>query len=46
MRLLVMPGFSLQHLTTKEPDDSMILVAMKAVNETTDKFEQKVRENL
>ncbi len=33
MKLLVMPGLALQHLTTREPDDDMITVALEAVNE-------------
>jgi len=33
MKLLVMPGLGLQRLTTKEPDDDMISVAIKAIDE-------------
>jgi uncharacterized protein YqhQ len=33
MKLLVMPGLGLQRLATREPDDDMIAVALKAVNE-------------
>jgi len=33
MKVIVMPGLGLQSLTTKEPDDDMIVVALKAVNE-------------
>jgi uncharacterized protein YqhQ len=33
MRILVAPGLALQHLTTRQPDDEMIEVAIKAVKE-------------
>jgi len=33
MKIVVMPGLGLQRLTTREPDDDMIEVALKAVNE-------------
>jgi len=33
MRVLVAPGLALQHLTTRQPDDEMIEVALKAVKE-------------
>ena len=33
MKVLVAPGLALQHLTTKQPDDKMIAVAIKAVKE-------------
>ncbi|MCW4020233.1 MAG: DUF1385 domain-containing protein [Candidatus Bathyarchaeota archaeon] len=33
MKFMVMPGLGLQRLTTKEPEDDMIAVALKAVNE-------------
>jgi len=33
MKVLLTPGLRLQNLTTKEPDDKMIEVAVKAVNE-------------
>ena len=33
VRILVMPGLGMQRLTTREPDDDMIEVALKAVNE-------------
>jgi len=33
MKILVMPGLVLQRLTTREPDDDMITVALKAVYE-------------
>jgi len=33
MKVLVAPGLSLQHLTTRQPDDDMIEVAIKAVKE-------------
>lgn len=33
MKVVVMPGLRLQRLTTKEPDDDMIVVALKAINE-------------
>jgi len=33
MRVLVAPGLALQHLTTRQPDDDMIEVAIKAVKE-------------
>lgn len=34
MKVLLMPGLGLQNfLTTKEPDDDMIIVAIKAINE-------------
>jgi uncharacterized protein YqhQ len=34
MKVLVMPGLWLQYLTTKKPDEKMIEVALKAVEET------------
>jgi len=33
MKILIMPGLGLQRLTTREPDDEMIAVALKAVYE-------------
>lgn len=33
MKILVAPGLALQHLTTRQPDDNMIEVAIKAVKE-------------
>ena len=33
MRVLVAPGLALQHFTTRQPDDEMIEVAIKAVKE-------------
>jgi uncharacterized protein YqhQ len=33
MNVLLTPGLKLQNLTTKEPDDDMIEIALKAVNE-------------
>ncbi|UCH03290.1 MAG: DUF1385 domain-containing protein [Candidatus Bathyarchaeota archaeon] len=33
MKIIAMPGLGLQHLTTKEPDDDMIIVALRSVNE-------------
>jgi uncharacterized protein YqhQ len=33
MKVLVAPGLALQHLTTRQPDDGMIEVAIKAVKE-------------
>jgi len=33
MRILTTPGLAFQHLTTREPDDDMIEVAVKAVQE-------------
>jgi len=33
MKVLVTPGLGLQHLTTREPDEKMIAVALKAVEE-------------
>jgi uncharacterized protein YqhQ len=33
MKVLVAPGLALQHLTTRQPDDDMIEVAIKAVKE-------------
>jgi uncharacterized protein YqhQ len=33
MKVLVAPGLALQHLTTRQPDDEMIEVAIKAVKE-------------
>ena len=33
MKVLVAPGLALQHLTTREPDDKMLAVAIKAVKE-------------
>ncbi|UCH38071.1 MAG: DUF1385 domain-containing protein [Candidatus Bathyarchaeota archaeon] len=35
IRGLIQPGLQLQRLTTKEPDDDMILVALQAVNQIT-----------
>ncbi len=32
-RILIMPGLALQHLTTKDPDDDMMEVAVKAAKE-------------
>ncbi len=34
LRILITPGFWFQHLTVKEPDDSMIEVAITALNST------------
>lgn len=34
-RILIMPGLAFQHLTTKEPDEDMMEVAVKAVKEIT-----------
>jgi len=34
MKLLILPGLGLQHLTTRKPDEDMIAVALKAVKET------------
>lgn len=34
-RILIMPGLAFQRLTTREPDDNMIEVAMKAVQEVS-----------
>ena len=36
IELLSKPGLAMQNLTTKEPDDSMIEVAIKAVEEVFD----------
>ncbi len=36
VRLAIMPGLWLQYLTTREPDDSMIEVAIKSVNAIQD----------
>ncbi len=33
MKILVAPGLALQSLTTKEPDEKMIEVALQAVKE-------------
>jgi uncharacterized protein YqhQ len=33
MRILTLPGLAFQHLTTREPDDDMIEVAVEAVKE-------------
>jgi uncharacterized protein YqhQ len=33
MKVLVAPGLALQRLTTRQPDDKMIAVAIKAVKE-------------
>jgi len=33
MRVLVAPGLALQHLTTRQPEDEMIEVAIKAVKD-------------
>jgi uncharacterized protein YqhQ len=33
MKVLVAPGLALQHLTTRQPDDDMLEVAIKAVKE-------------
>jgi len=35
MRVLVTPGLGLQYLTTRKPDEDMIAVALKAVEETS-----------
>jgi uncharacterized protein YqhQ len=40
LNLLLTPGLRLQNLTTKEPDEEMVEVALKAVNEV-----QKLKEN-
>jgi len=34
MKILILPGLGLQHLTTRKPDEDMIAVALKAVKET------------
>ena len=36
VEILSKPGLAMQNLTTKEPDDSMIEVAIKAVEEVFD----------
>ena len=33
MKLMMMPGLAIQHLTTKEPDNDMLEVAIKAVSQ-------------
>jgi uncharacterized protein YqhQ len=33
MKIKLMAGLGLRHLTTDEPDDDMVVVALKAVNE-------------
>jgi uncharacterized protein YqhQ len=33
MKIILMAGLGLQRLTTDEPDDDMVVVALKAVNE-------------
>ena len=33
MRIVTMPGLTFQHLTTREPDDDMMEVAIRALNE-------------
>ena len=33
MKLLTLPGLAFQHLTTREPDEDMIEVAVKALTE-------------
>jgi len=45
IRAIVIPGLGLQHLTTKEPDDDMIMVALEALTEV-DKQTQKQRINV
>lgn len=35
MKILVMPGLTLQYLTTRKPDEDMITVALKAVEEAS-----------
>ncbi|UCE15657.1 MAG: DUF1385 domain-containing protein [Candidatus Bathyarchaeota archaeon] len=35
MKILTIPGLGLQHLTTKKPDEDMIAVALKAVQEAS-----------
>ena len=44
VELLSKPGLALQNLTTKEPDDDMIEVAIKAVEEVFD-WKEYLREN-
>ena len=44
IQLLSKPGLALQHLTTKEPDDDMIEVAIKAVEEVFD-WKEYLEEN-
>ena len=44
VELLSKPGLALQNLTTKEPEDDMIEVAIKAVEEVFD-WKEYLREN-
>jgi uncharacterized protein YqhQ len=44
MHALVLPGLMLQRLTTREPDDSQIEVAIVAVKEVLKLEEEHVRE--
>lgn len=37
VKILIKPGLLLQHITTKEPDDAQIEVALKALNEVAPK---------
>ena len=43
MRILTMPGLAFQRLTTREPDDDMIEVAVKAVKEVRARAETENR---
>ena len=49
VRILRWPGLMLQHLTTREPDDSMLEVAiasMKAAKAGADKYQENLDENV
>lgn len=35
MKILVLPGLGFQHLTTRKPDENMIAVALRAVNDAS-----------
>jgi uncharacterized protein YqhQ len=43
-RLLLIPGLSLQHITTKEPSDDQLEIAIRALKEALDLNEIKARE--
>ena len=44
MKMLIMPGLFFQRLTTKEPDDEMLEVAIKAVNAIVKTKNSKIKE--
>ncbi len=47
-KIISAPGVWMQHITTKEPDDDMIeiaIAALKACDETEDKIQEETKEN-